>query len=140
MKNIVILNGPNLNLMGIRQTDIYGEMSLAELNVKLIRHFQNVKFTFFQSNHEGDLIDKLHYHGFECDGIVLNAGAYTHTSIAIADAVRSITVPVVEVHISDIEKREDFRKHSYLKDACISTRSGEGVQAYFNAVEELINN
>ena len=139
MKTILILNGPNLNLLGLRQPEIYGEVGLDELKFKLKEQFKEHKLIFFQSNHEGDLIDQLHNYGFDIDGIVFNAGAYTHTSIALADAIRSIRTPVIEVHISDVENREDFRKHSYLTDACIKTISGEGIQGYFKAVESFLS-
>ena len=135
MMTILILNGPNLNLLGLRQPEIYGEVGLDELKFKLKEQFKEHKLVFFQSNHEGDLIDQLHNYGFDIDGIVFNAGAYAHTSIALADAIRSIKTPVIEVHISDVENREDVRKHSYLTDACIKTFSGEGIQGYFKAVE-----
>ena len=138
MKKILILNGPNLNLLGLRQTEIYGEIGLDELKFRLKDQFKEHSLIFYQSNHEGDLIDQLHTYGFDIEGIVFNAGAYAHTSIALADAIRSINTPVVEVHISDIRNREDFRKHSYLTEACISVISGKGIQGYFEAVELLL--
>ena len=139
MKTILILNGPNLNLLGLRQPEIYGEVGLDELKFKLKEQYKKHKLIFFQSNHEGDLIDQLHNYGFDIDGIVFNAGAYAHTSIALADAIRSRKTPVIEVHISDIENREDFRKHSYLTEACIWTITGEGIQGYFKAIDLFLS-
>ncbi len=139
MKNILILNGPNLNLLGIRQIEIYGEHSLEEVIMQLREKFDGVKITHYQSNHEGDLIDQLHKYGFTYDGIVLNAGAYSHTSIAIADAVKSIETPVLELHISDILRREKFRNHSYLTEVCVHHIMGKGVDGYNLAVEYLLN-
>lgn len=139
MKKILVLNGPNLNLLGVRQTDIYGEQSLDEIILKLKEKFQQHHIQHHQSNHEGQLIDWLHEYGFEYDGIVLNAGAYTHTSIAIADAVSSIGAPVVELHISDIYKREKFRAHSYLTAVCVHHVIGKGTDGYLMAIEYLLN-
>ncbi|MBT8231013.1 MAG: type II 3-dehydroquinate dehydratase [Saprospiraceae bacterium] len=136
---ILILNGPNLNLLGTRQTDIYGEQTMEEIFGDIKEHFADHQISYLQSNHEGDIIDKLHEVGFDFDGVVLNAGAYTHTSIAIADAINAITTPVVELHISDIYKREAFRKVSFLKDVCVHHIIGKGVAGYKLAVAYLIN-
>ena len=139
MKKILILNGPNLNLLGVRQTDVYGEKTLDELISEIKVAFPNENIIHIQSNHEGVLIDKLHEYGFDFDGIVFNAGAYTHTSIALADAVRSIKTPVIELHISDINKREAYRQKSFLTEVCQHHIIGEGVEGYFKAVEYFIH-
>ncbi len=136
--DILIINGPNLNLLGKRQPEIYGTQSFEDYFESLLFLFPKINLTYFQSNHEGALIDKLHETGFSHHGIILNAGGYTHTSIALADAVASINTPVVEVHISDISQREGFRKHSYLKYNCIHQIMGKGLQGYKEAIEYLI--
>ena len=118
MKRILIINGPNLNLLGKREPGVYGNQSFDEYFQVLKKKYPDAGLEYFQSNHEGALIDKIHETGFSYDGIVLNAGAYTHTSVAIADAIRAVTTPVVEVHISNIHKREAFRHHSFLSEAC----------------------
>lgn len=138
MIQIQIINGPNLNLIGTREPEIYGNMSFEEYFYCLRKDFPEISLHYFQSNHEGDLIDKLHEIGFEYDGIILNAGAYTHYSYAIADAIKSITVPVIEVHISDIYSREDFRKISVTGENCKMIISGKGLEGYKLAVENLI--
>ncbi len=140
MKHIIIINGPNLNLLGTRQTDIYGDQTLDEIIGDIKAKFSDHRISAFQSNHEGQLIDWLHEFGFGADGIILNAGAYTHTSIAIADAIRSIECKVVELHISDIYNREDFRQHSYLKEVCAYHVIGKGTQGYELAVSWLLSN
>jgi len=131
---ILILNGPNLNLLGVRQPEIYGHKTMDEVIGEIRDSFSDHSIEYFQSNHEGLLIDKLHEVGFSYDGIVMNAGAYTHTSIAIADAIKAITTPVVEMHISDINQREDFRKHSFLKDVCVHHIIGLGISGYEKGV------
>lgn len=136
--NILILNGPNLNLLGKRQTEIYGTQTMEEVFEGIVKAFPDHTLTYFQSNHEGAILDKLHDVGYIIDGIVLNAGALTHTSIAIADAVSAITTPVIEVHISNIYEREQFRHHSYLTEVCAHHIIGEGVNGYRKAVEFLI--
>ena len=136
---ILVLNGPNLNLLGLREKDIYGEVSMDEYLGYLREHFEDHKILYFQSNHEGALIDALHNHGFSVDGIVFNPAAYTHTSIAIRDAVASISSPVVEVHISDIHSRESFRHHSYIKDVCIAQIAGKGLEGYKEAIQLLLD-
>ena len=135
---IVIINGPNLNLLGIRQKDIYGEKSFEEFLPKLRSHFSEIQIKYYQTNHEGVIIDLLHQFGFKSSGIILNAGGYTHTSIAIRDAIASITTPVVEIHISNIKKRESFRHFSYLEEVCSESIIGEGLKGYYKAIERII--
>ena len=136
--HIVIINGPNLNLLGRRQKEIYGDKTLEEVVGDLKAFYPLIKISHFQSNHEGAIIDKLHEVGFTCDGVILNAGGYTHTSIAIADAVSSIATKVVEVHISNIYTREKFRSHSYLTEVCAHSIVGRGTKGYQNAVDFLL--
>lgn len=138
MKKIQIINGPNLNLLGKRETSVYGNQSFEAYLSELKNNFPDVQLDYFQSNTEGAIIDKIHETGFSYDGIVLNGGAYTHTSIAIADAIRSITVPVIEVHISNVFKREDYRHHSYLSEACKGCIVGFGLDSYRLAVEAIL--
>ena len=135
---ILILNGPNLNRLGLRKPEIYGSKSMAQILLEIQRNWSDVFFTYFQSNHEGDLIDQIQ--AFEGDGIVLNAGGYSHTSVALRDAVEECEVPVVEVHISDISKREPFRQVSLLTDVCAHSIIGKGTDGYLKAVEWLLNN
>ncbi len=135
---LAIINGPNLNLLGQREKDIYGDLSFEDFFNKLKHNFYKVEFTFYQSNIEGELINKLQEVGFTYDGIILNAGAYTHTSVAIADAVAAITTPVVEVHISNIFAREDYRHTSYVGAKCKGSISGFGLQGYELAIKSFI--
>lgn len=135
---IIIINGPNLNLLGIRETSIYGKQSFEEYFEQLQMEFPGVTLHYFQSNHEGELIDKLHEVGFSYNGVVLNAGAYTHTSVAIADAIAAIETPTIEVHISNVHKREKFRHHSYLSANCIGVIVGLGLKGYDLAVEYFL--
>lgn len=137
---IFIINGPNLNLLGTREPEIYGRQDFDSFWVSLRQFFSGVQLEYFQSNHEGALIDKLHEAGFVADGIVLNAGAYTHTSVALADAVAALPVPVVEVHISNVSRREPFRHHSYLSAYCAGSIVGLGLDGYRLAVIWLIDN
>ena len=130
MKKILILNGPNLNLLGKREKDIYGELSFETYLHTLRKCYPNVEIDYYQSNVEGELINKIHEVGFSCDGIILNAGGYTHTSVAIADAVAAVEVPVVEVHISNTAKREVFRQQSYLTPVCVGVIGGFGLKSY----------
>ena len=140
MKNILIINGPNLNLLGKREPSIYGNQSFEDYLGKLQKEFSGVAvIQYFQSNNEGEIIDKLHENGFSGDGIVLNAGAYTHTSLAIADAVSAISVPVVEVHISNVFNRESFRHHSYLSPVAKGVIVGFGLDSYKLAIQSLIS-
>ena len=135
---IIIINGPNLNLLGIRETSIYGKQSFEQYFELLQMEFPSVTLHYFQSNHEGELIDKLHDVGFSYNGIVLNAGAYTHTSIAIADAIAAIETPTIEVHISNVHKREKFRHHSYLSPNCIGVIVGLGLKGYDLAIDYFL--
>lgn len=131
---ILILNGPNLNLLGTRQPEIYGSKTMDEVIAELREKYPDQRIHHFQSNHEGALIDKLHEVGFHIDGIILNAGGYSHTSIALGDAIKSINSPVIELHISDINKREAFRKHSYIKENAVHHVIGKGVAGYEEAL------
>ncbi len=137
--NFIILNGPNLNLLGKREPEVYGHRSFEDFLEELQKKYTEHSIRYFQSNHEGALIDTLHIYGFQVDGIVFNAGAYTHTSIAIADAIRAIPAPVIEVHVSNVFKRESFRHHSVLAEACLGSISGFGLDSYRLAIEALIN-
>ena len=137
---IQIINGPNLNLLGKREPGIYGSSSFDDYLPKLRERYPNVQIDYFQSNVEGLLIDKLQEVGFDYDGIVLNAGAYTHTSIALQDCIRAIKTPVIEVHISNVHQREEFRHHSYISCACKGVICGFGLDSYRLAVEALILN
>lgn len=127
---IAIINGPNLNLLGKREPEVYGTETFESYLEKLKIIFPNIEFTYFQSNVEGELVTALQEVGFSFDGIILNPGAYTHTSIAIGDAVAAITTKVVEVHISNIFAREEFRKHSYVSAKCVGVISGLGLKGY----------
>lgn len=135
---LLILNGPNLNLLGKREPTIYGSRSFESFFDSLKEHFATCEMVYFQSNHEGDLIDKLHEVGFEYDGIVFNPGAYTHTSIALRDAIAAIDAPVFEVHISNLASREAFRQISYIEEVCVGSISGMGLEGYHHAVEALV--
>lgn len=136
-KHILILNGPNLNLLGTREPEIYGHQSFEEYFELLSNEFNQVVLTYFQSNHEGVLIDKLQEIGFSNDGVVFNPGGYTHTSIALRDTISAISAPVVEVHISNIFERETFRHHSYIKDVAVHSIVGKGLKGYHEAIEFL---
>lgn len=139
MKTILIINGPNLNLLGRREPEIYGSQSFEEYFEALVSKYSHIAaLSYYQSNHEGNLIDKLQDVGFEIDGIILNAGGYTHTSVALADCVSALDSPVIEVHISDIFKREPFRKHSYLAPVCKSSIMGHGLKGYDMAIDFLL--
>jgi 3-dehydroquinate dehydratase-2 len=127
---ILIINGPNLNLLGKRQPDVYGNKTFEDVFEKLKTEFSGLTLTYFQSNHEGEIIDQIHKADGVYSGIVLNAGAYTHTSIAIADAISSVDIPVVEVHISNIYKRESFRHKSIIAPYCKGSISGFGIDSY----------
>lgn len=137
---ILVINGPNLNMLGIREPDIYGKTTYKDLCEFIEKHCKekNVQVEFYQSNHEGDLVDKIHYAYNNFDGIVINPGAYTHTSIALLDAVKAVGVPTVEVHISDVDSREEFRKISYIRLACKTTVSGRGIKGYTDAIDYLL--
>ena len=134
---ILILNGPNLNLLGVREPGIYGAQSFESYLTTLRNAFPDVEMEYFQSNIEGEMIDKMQKVGFSYDGIVLNAGAYTHTSVALHDCIRAITVPVIEVHISNVHTREEFRHHSMISAACRGVICGFGLDSYRLAVSAL---
>lgn len=136
---ILVINGPNLNMLGIREPDHYGRETYADLVKKIERHCAaiGVEVEQFQSNHEGDLVDKIQSAYKSADGIVINPGAYTHTSIAILDAVKAVGIPTVEVHISKVEEREDFRQISYVRLACVKTVTGHGTDGYIEAINFL---
>ena len=138
MKKILIVNGPNLNLLGVREPSIYGYDSFESYMPQLRADFPDVKIKYYQSNVEGELINKLQEVGFEYDGIVLNAGAYTHTSIALLDCIRSLRCPVVEVHISNVHAREEFRHKSMISAACLGVICGFGLAGYKLAIEGLL--
>ena len=138
--NILVVNGPNLNLLGTRKPDIYGTETLEELMMWLENSTEsaNHNFKFYQSNHEGEIIDTLHDERHWADGVLINAGAYTHYSYAIRDAIESIDIPAIEIHLSDPNKREDFRKTSVLSPVCIDTVSGLGKNSYLEGLKILI--
>jgi len=138
MIRIAIINGPNLNLLGKREPGIYGNQSFESYFESLKNDFPQVDFEYYQSNHEGDLIDKIQAIGFDYEGIVLNAGGYTHTSIALGDCIRAVRSPVIEVHISDISKREAFRQVSMIESACKATFAGFGMESYRKGVEAIL--
>lgn len=137
MKRILIVNGPNLNLLGVREPGIYGKSKFEDYLPELKRAFPDVELSYYQSNIEGELIDKMQEVGFTADGIVLNAGAYTHTSIALLDCIRAIKCPVVEVHISNVHQREEFRHHSMISAGCWGVVCGFGLKSYKLAIEAL---
>jgi 3-dehydroquinate dehydratase-2 len=139
MLSLAIVNGPNLNLIGTREPEIYGNQSLDDYLKDLTAKYHQVRFSIYQSNVEGDLINFLHQSIGKTDGVILNAGAYTHTSIAIADAIAAINVPTIEVHISNVLAREDFRKTSYIAGKCIGSISGLGLKGYELAVEYFLS-
>ena len=136
---ILVINGPNINMLGIREPEHYGKERYSDLVSKIQKHcdMKNVDVKIFQSNHEGDLVDEIQKAYGNADGIVINPGAYTHTSIAILDAVKSVNIPTVEVHISKVEEREDFRQISYIRLACIKTITGHGTEGYLEAIDYL---
>jgi 3-dehydroquinate dehydratase-2 len=135
---ILIINGPNLNLLGVREKSIYGDQSFETYLEELRQRFPDIVLDYFQSNVEGEIINKLHEVGFNIDGIILNAGGYTHTSVAIADAVKAIKVPVVEVHISNILAREEYRHISFISPNAFGSIMGFGLDSYRLAIESLL--
>ena len=137
--HIQIINGPNINLLGKREPTIYGSESFDSYFDKLKKMYPEVTFSYYQSNVEGELINKIQEVGFTCDGIILNAGAYTHTSIALQDALRAVTAPTIEVHISNVHKREEFRHKSMISCACMGVICGFGLNSYRLAVEALLH-
>ncbi|WP_297336770.1 type II 3-dehydroquinate dehydratase [Algoriphagus sp.] len=132
---IQIINGPNLNLLGKREPEVYGSQSFEDYLESLRSQFPEIQIDYFQSNIEGEIIDKIHEVGFSFDGILLNAGGYTHTSVAISDAIAGVTTPVVEVHISNIYKREEFRHKSIISKSCVGMVSGLGLKGYQLAIQ-----
>lgn len=137
--NILVINGPNLNLLGKREPNVYGNTSFEKYFELLKLQYPVCNLTYFQSNHEGAIIDKIHEVGFDFDGIVLNAGAYTHTSVAILDAIKAVKSPIIEVHISNIHTREEFRHKSIIASACIGSIAGLGLDSYRLAIDYLVN-
>lgn len=139
---IKVINGPNLNMLGIREPEIYGRKTYQDLCELIKEHAakRNVEVEILQSNHEGDLVDMIQEAYRNTDGIVINPGAYTHTSIAILDAAKAVAIPMVEVHISEVDKREEFRLVSYIRKACMATISGKGLEGYTEAMDILIEN
>ena len=137
---LLVLNGPNLNMLGIREPEIYGKETYDDLcrMVKEYAEKRGVEVSLYQSNHEGDLIDRIQMAYKEIDGIVFNPGGYTHTSVALPDAVKAVGIPTVEVHISDVANREDFRQVSYIRSACIATVAGHGLKGYLEAMDLLV--
>ncbi len=139
---LYIINGPNLNMLGIREPDHYGKTTYDELVKKIRAHCEgkNIEAVIYQSNHEGDLVDKIQEAYFEgASGIVINPGAYTHTSIALLDAVKSTSLPTIEIHISALETREAFRQISFIREACLKTITGEGTLGYLHAIDDIYN-
>lgn len=136
---LLVLNGPNLQLLGLREPEIYGRKTLSDLESKITEYCKRreIEVDCYQSNHEGDLVDRIGAAYGVYDGIILNPAAYTHTSIAIADAVKGVSIPTVEVHLSDVDSREEFRKISYVRENCIKTISGKGFAGYLEAVDVL---
>ncbi|WP_303315479.1 type II 3-dehydroquinate dehydratase [Flavivirga abyssicola] len=139
MKKLTIINGPNLNLLGKREPNIYGSLSFTEFLEEIKQKYTNVEIDYFQSNIEGELIDKLHEVGFNHDGIILNAAAYTHTSVGIGDAIKAIETPVIEVHISNTFNREEFRHQSYVSPNARGVILGFGLQSYELAIQSFIS-
>ena len=139
MVKILVINGPNLNMLGVREPDHYGRETYADLVQKIQRHCaaRGVEVEVFQSNHEGALVDAIQSAYGTADGIVINPAAYTHTSIALLDAVKAVSIPTVEVHISKVEEREEFRQISYIRQACVATITGHGTDGYLEAIDLL---
>ena len=139
---LCIINGPNLNMLGIREPDIYGRTTYADLCALIEDHAsaRGIDVEVYQSNHEGDLVDRIQAcYSDGTDGIVINPAAYTHTSVALLDAVKAVGIPTVEIHISDVSSREDFRQTSYIRAACVKTISGQGIQGYIQAMDHLLD-
>lgn len=137
--NLLIINGPNLNLLGIREKSIYGTENFESYFAELKKDFPSIELEYFQSNIEGELINKIHEHGFSSDGIIINAGAYTHTSIAIRDAISGVNTKVIEVHISNTLTREDFRHKSVIGPVCSGCIMGFGLESYKLAIQSFLN-
>ena len=136
---LLVLNGPNINMLGIREPDIYGRETYDTLISMIEEHCaaRRLEVECYQSNHEGDLVDKIQAAYGKCDGIVINPAAYTHTSVALLDAVKAVSIPTVEVHISDVDARDEFRRVSYIRAACVAMISGRGLQGYLDAIDLL---
>lgn len=136
---ILVINGPNLNMLGFREPEIYGTQNLSDLKRMLTEHCEDrdIVLDFFQSNHEGAIVDRIQEAFRRADGIIINPAAYTHTSIAILDALKAVGIPAVEVHLSDVDNREEFRRHSYISAACIATIKGKHFQGYLEAADIL---
>lgn len=139
MIDLLIINGPNLNLLGRREPSVYGSQSFDDFFASLELKYPSLNLSYFQSNHEGEIIDKLHEKGFDCQGIILNAGAYTHSSIAIRDAIAAITTPVIEVHISNVHAREPFRHHSTISAVSKGVIIGLGLTGYSLAIDYFVD-
>ena len=139
MIRLLVINGPNLNMLGIREPGIYGRYTLGDLEVMLRESFPEISFTFFQSNHEGAIVDEIQRAYGVMDGIIINPAAYTHSSIAILDALKAVGMPAVEVHLSDISARESFRRHSYISAACLATIAGRHFEGYREAASLLVS-
>lgn len=139
---ILVINGPNINMLGIREPHLYGSQNYEALCEMIKKHAdeKGVEIKLFQSNHEGSIVDEIQSAYGKFDGIVINPAAYTHTSVALLDALKAVSLPAVEVHISDVSKREDFRQISYVRSACIATISGHGTDGYLEAIDILIEN
>ncbi len=137
---ILVINGPNLNMLGVREPDVYGKGTYQDLCDIIKAHCvqKNIEVAFYQSNHEGDLVDQIQGALGKVDGIIINPAAYTHTSIALLDAVKAVGIPTVEVHISKVEEREEFRQVSFIRKACIATITGKGFDGYLEAIDLLI--
>ncbi len=140
MKKILVINGPNLNMLGIREPEIYGENTYKDLLAFIEEEASKLKVevSFYQSNHEGNIVDEIQNAYKVYDGIIINPAAYTHTSIAVADALKAVGIPTVEVHLSDVAKRENFRRISYVKPVCIETVKGKGFEGYIEAINILL--
>ena len=137
--NFLIINGPNLNLLGVREKSIYGEVSFEKYFEELKMMYGKIKLEYYQSNIEGELINEIHRVGFDYDGIILNAGAYTHTSVALGDAIAAVNIPVIEVHISNVHRREGFRWTTMIGKDCLGTIAGFGLNSYKLAIEALLS-
>lgn len=139
---ILVINGPNINMLGLREPDIYGSENYKSLCENVLKHANElgIEVELYQSNHEGDLVDKIQQAYGDADGIVINPAAYTHTSIALLDALKAVNIPTVEVHISAVEKREDFRQISFVRSAAVKTITGKGINGYLEAIDFLAEN
>ena len=139
---ILVINGPNINMLGLREPDIYGSENYKSLCENVLKHANElgIEVELYQSNHEGDLVDKIQQAYGDADGIVINPAAYTHTSIALLDALKAVNIPTVEVHISAVEKREDFRQISFVRSAAVKTITGKGIKGYLEAIDFLAEN